>query len=174
MVIQTLPPSGPMLDGTGRFSIGALTAKSLAPSSLQLSEKTQSRSEVLQYCRALEFQVSETLTADAEAMQPADADMAKYIEEWAAQTTVTDLKDIPKDLLDRMPVFNDLKLLTEAFSFTARLDRTEAFSPPKQSSSSFVPSCAGDLFNPLEAVEERRALAESNLVSFYKEIVGPG
>ena len=67
---------GPMLDGTGRFSIGALTAKSLAPSSLQLSEKTQSRSEVLQYCRALEFQVSETLTADAEAMQPADADMA--------------------------------------------------------------------------------------------------
>ena len=161
---------GPMLDGTGRFSIGALTAKSLAPSSLQLSEKTQSRSEVLQYCRALEFQVSETLTADAEAMQPADADMAKYIEEWAAQTTVTDLKDIPKDLLDRMPVFNDLKLLTEAFSFTARLDRTEAFSPPKQSSSSFVPSCAGDLFNPLEAVEERRALAESNLVSFYKEL----
>lgn len=161
---------GPMLDGTGVFSIGALTARSLAPSSLQLSTKTQSRSKVLQYCRALEFQVSESLIADADAMQPADADMAGYIEEWAAQTTVTDLKDIPDDLLDRMPVFNDVKLLTEAFSFTARLDRTEAFSPPKQSSSSFVPSCTGDLFNPLESVEERKAIAESKLVAFYKEM----
>ena len=37
----------PMLDSTGIFSIGALTAKSLAPSSLQLGKKTQSRSEML-------------------------------------------------------------------------------------------------------------------------------
>ena len=84
----------------------------------------------MQYCRALEFQVSEALLADASAMQTTDADMAAYVEEWAAQTTVTDLKDVPDDLLYRVLVFNDRKLLAEAFSFTARLDRTETFLLP--------------------------------------------
>ena len=58
----------PLLDGSGRFSIGALNAKSLAPSSLHLGVKKRSWTEVLQYCRALEAQVSAALKSDAEAL----------------------------------------------------------------------------------------------------------
>ena len=158
----------PMLDGTGIFSIGALTARSLAPSSLQLGSKKQSRSEILQYCRALETQVAAALTENAHHLREAgNDDMADYIEAWSAQTTVTDLKDVPNDLLDRMPVFNDSRLLTEAFSFTARLDKTAAFTPPKQPVTKFVPSSKSDLFNPLMDVEARAAAA---LVDFFKEL----
>ena len=165
--LQTIRP---MLDGSGEFSIGALTVRSLAPSSLHLGVKKRTRSEVLAYCRALETQVSAVLKSDAEDMMEQDKDMATYILEWSEQATITDLKDVPDDLLDRLPAFDHSKLLTEPFSFTARLDQTEAFTPPKQPATSFRPQCTGDLFNPLQNVQQRSRQAEEALVSFFKEM----
>ena len=160
----------PMLDGSGIFSIGALNAKSLAPSSLHLGVKRRTRTEVLQYCRALETQVSTVLKSDAAALEDQDKGLAAYIHEWSGQTTVTDLKDVPDDLLDRLPAFNHSKLITEPFSFTARLDKTKAFKPPKQPETSFKPRCTSDLYNPLQNVEQRSRNAESDLVTFYEEM----
>ena len=68
-----------MPNGSGMFSIGALNAKSLAPSSLHLGVKKRSRTEVLQYCRALEAQVSAALKSDAEALMEHDSVMTTYI-----------------------------------------------------------------------------------------------
>ena len=67
---------------------------------------------MLQYCRALESQVSTALEADAEPLVQQDSDMAAYILEWSGQTTITDLRDVPDDLLDRLPAFGHSKLLT--------------------------------------------------------------
>jgi hypothetical protein len=125
---------------------------------------------VLVYCRALEAQVSAVLKRDAEGMMEQDKDMATYILEWSEQATITDLRDVPDDLLDRLPAFVHSKLLTEPFSFTARLDQTEAFTPSKQPTTSFRPQCTGDLFNPLQNVPQRSRQAEEALVSFFKEM----
>ena len=120
----------PMLDGPGEFSIGTLTVRSLAPSGLHLGVKKRTRSEVLAYCKALNTQVSAMLNGDADAMMEHDKEMATYILEWSEQTTTTDLRDIPDDLLDRLPAFDHSKVLIKPFFFTARLDWTEAFAPP--------------------------------------------
>ena len=165
--LQTIRP---MLDSSGIFSIGALNAKSLAPSSLHLGVKKRTRTEVLQYCRALETQVSTVLKSDAAALEDQDKGLAAYIGEWSDQTTVTDLRDVPDDLLDRLPAFDHSKLLTEPFSFTARLDETKPFTPPRQPKTTFEPQCTSDLYNPLQNVEQRSEKAESDLVIFYEEM----
>ena len=97
-------------------------------------------------------------------------DMATCILEWSEQATITDLRDVPDDLLDRLSAFDHSKLLTEPFSFTARLDQTDAFTPPKQPDTSFRPQCTGDLFNPLKNVQQRSHQAEEALVLFFKEM----
>ena len=70
----------------------------------------------------------------------------------------------------RLPAFDHSKLLTKPFSFTARLDQTDAFTPPKQPDISFRPQCTGDLFNPLQNVQQRSHQAEEALVLFFKEM----
>ena len=77
---------------------------------------------------------------------------------------------MPDDLPDRLTAFDHSKLLTEPFSFTARLDQTETFTPPRQPDTSFKPQCTGDLFNPLQDVEQRLHQAEETLVLFFQEM----
>ena len=162
------------LGGSGEFSIGALTARSLAPSSLHLGVKKRTRSEVLAYCRALGAQAPAVLVlkTNAKALMERDKDMATYILEWSEQTTITDLRDVPDDLLDRLPAFDHSKLLTEPSPPTARLDQTEAFTPPTQPDTSFKPQGTGDLFNPLQNVEQRSHRAEEALILSSKEVWG--
>ena len=113
--------------------------------------------------------MSAVLKNDAEALMEHDKDMATSILEWSEQTTITDLRDVPDDLLDRLPAFDHSKLLTEPFSFTARLDQTEAFTPPIQPDTRFKPQCTGDLSNPLQNVEQRSHQAEAARILFFKE-----
>ena len=158
----------PMLDATGRYRVGALKAKRLDPPTICNGVCTWSREQALTHCRAIEARAELELGAAAEAMQQQDAELSDYLAEWKHQVTVTDLKDVPDDLLTQMPVFDDHRLLRQSFSHTSTLPTTDAVQPPVNKEPSFMPATTADLFKPGRAVLAERTAAEAELVQFFK------
>jgi hypothetical protein len=71
-----------------------------------------SRQEALQHCRAVEVQAEAALSERSTvAEKQGDLPLSVKLTEWANQVTVTSLKDVPDDLLQRMPAFDDPHLL---------------------------------------------------------------
>lgn len=158
----------PMLDTTGRYRVGALRAKRLDPPTICNGVCTWSREQALAHCRAIEARAELELGAAAEAAQQQDAELSDYLAEWKQQVTVTDLRDVPDDLLSQMPVFDDHRLLRQCFSHTSALPTTDAVQPPVNKEPEFVPTSTADLFKPGRDVLAERAEAEAELVQFFK------
>lgn len=84
------------------------------------------------------------------------------------QVTITDLKDVPDELLQQMPVFDDPVLLRQKFSHTTALPMTDAVRPPANTEPSFAPESEADLFKADSSVLAERDEAEAELVEFFK------
>ena len=146
---STVEDLTPLLDGSGDYATGALLAKQLHPPEVSGGKCTMTRQEALQQCRSVETKAEEALRKSAaQAAEGGDQPLSTKLEEWAGQITTTDLKDVPNDLLTRMPAFDDPKLLFILFSFTAQLTKTDAFEPPMQPSTTLQPQCFDDLLEP--------------------------
>ena len=158
----------PMLDATGRYKVGALAAKRLDPPTVCNGVCTWTRTQALAHCRAVEARVAAGRGAAAAEEEQQDTDLSDYLKEWMQQVTITDLKDVPDELLQQMPVFDDPVLLRQKFSHTTALPMTDAVRPPANTEPSFAPESEADLFKADSSVLAERDEAEAELVEFFK------
>ena len=161
----------PMLDASGSFATGALLAKQLHPPKVGEGKCVMTRQEVLEHCRAIEVQTEHSLVERAKSVQKDEPALHDKLMEWAGQVTVTDLKDVPDELLMQIPVFDDPQLMFKPFSFTAVVATTAAFEPPKQPETSFEPQCREDLWMPDDrAAVPDLATVEDDIGAFYDDL----
>ena len=158
----------PMLDSSGKYKVGALAAKALEPPRVCDGVCTWTRVEALTHCRAIEVRAERALEAAAAEASSTDAELGAYLLEWRQQVTVTDLKDVPDDLLEQMPVFDDHKLLMQSFSHTSIIPNTEAVQPPVNPQPSHHPETTAGLFKPGCGVLPQRDEAEEEMVRFFQ------
>ena len=129
----------------------------------------KTRAEFLQYCRALEAQLSASFSRRAEQLAEESPDHAEYLLQWSERVTVTDLKEVPDELLQLMPAFPQDELLMAPFTHTTLLEKTECLSPLAQPHTGFRPQTHSDLYNLLEDVENR-AEAEDKMLDYFSQL----
>jgi hypothetical protein len=154
---------GPLLNNTGEFEVGALSARHIAPERIAQDSITATRQAALLACRASEEQTRIALMAASGA--PASAGLSCYLLEWADATTVTDLKDIPDGLLSQIPKLDDPSLATMLFSCTSNMPRTGSFTPPAQKPTDFMPKDIQDIKHESKILE-RQAFLDKLLVYY--------
>ena len=163
----TIEQIEPMLDITGEFAVGALTAKHLEPPRISNGVCTMTREQALQHCRAIERGVHEALQRESEALEETDKGLADYLQEWSQQVTMTDLRDVPDSLLTQIPEFKDHVMITELFSHTAVIPMTEAVKLPVNMEPKWRPESTQELLKSASTLAERD-LAEKEIVDFFQ------
>ena len=153
----------PLLNSTGEFEVGALSARHIAPERIAQSSITATRQEALLSCRAGEEQTKLALTAASVATS--SAGLADYLMEWVDATTITDLKDIPDGLLSQIPKLDDPALASMLFSCTSNMAYTKSFTPPTQKPTSFRPSGIQDIKHQSK-IQERQDFLDKLLVYY--------
>ena len=142
----------PLLDGSGEFATGALMAKQLHPPKVSQGSCVMTRTQALVHCRAAETQAEDALRTRSALVAQSDPPLSQKLSEWADQVTVTDLKDIPDELLKQIPEFSDPQIMFQPFSHTAVMAATDPFDPPKQPDVDFQPQVREDLWVPTDSV----------------------
>jgi hypothetical protein len=160
----------PLLDASGEFEVGNLRARAIAPPRVAADSKSATRIELIKHCRAVEARAQQAL--EQAASVAADRVLGQYLLEWSVRVTVTDLKDIPDSLLQAVPVISDPALQMVEFASTALLPETDAFEPPRQPPTTYVPKCEADIMQ--KASLSKLAAADDAFLTYFRLMRKPG
>jgi len=153
------------LDEHGQLqgTVGKFAASRLSPKKIAQEKKSMTRRDILLQSRKTESWIESVLTEAAGHLsgQAGKGELAGFLLEWAGQVTVTDLADVPDDLLSQIPTFEDPTLASLAFNDKFCPQRTERVKVPiNDQSNEGRPADYSELLTPTANAERLEAELE--------------